>query len=320
MAVHDPPAWTIPPAQVARIAAALPDDTVVDARAADDRAREFPHADIIVTTRLSPDEARLAGRVRWIQTTAVGTGGLLRPGIAEGPAVITNARGVHAEAIAEHALALLLALRRGLHVAAARQAAGEWAQLELSVRRVRPLAATRLLVVGLGEIGGRVARLAAALGMTVTGVRRRPGAGAPPGVARVVGPEGFAGALPEADAVILAAPSTSDAPWLGPDEIARLPAGALVINVARGKLIDDAALLDALRSGRIGGAGLDAFRREPLPADSPWWRAPNVLVTPHTAAFDGDYWTPVVDLFLDNVARFRRGAPLRNVVDKTRGY
>ena len=95
---------------------------------------------------------------------------------------------------------------------------------------------------------------------------------------------------------------------------------AVLVNIARGRLIEEAALVDALEHGRIAGAGLDAFEREPLPAESPLWSLPNVIITPHSAAFGRDYWKPVVDLFLDNMARFRRGEPLVNVVDKVRGY
>jgi phosphoglycerate dehydrogenase-like enzyme len=270
---------------------------------------------------MTSEEFARAGRVRWIHTSAVGVGGLLRPEVVASPVVVTNARGLHADAIAEHAIALLLALRRGLHVAARRQATADWAQVESSTRVVRPLSETTLLVVGLGAIGARVARLGAGLGMTVTGVRRDVSAPPPEGVTHVVPAEALGDALPGADAVVLAVPRAGSAgPLLGVAEIARMRRSAMIVNVARGTLVDETALADALRSGRIAGAGIDAFPREPLPADSPWWGLPNLIVTPHAAALDGDYWTPVVDLFLDNMGRFRRGEPLRNVVDKTRGY
>jgi phosphoglycerate dehydrogenase-like enzyme len=319
--VHDPPVWTLPPAQVARIAAALADAEVVDARTGEARRRELPLADILMATRLTAAEFRSAERLRWIQTSAVGVGGLLCPEVVESDVLITNARGVHADTIAEHAIALVLALRRGLHVAAARQAAGDWAQVELASRRVAPLGRSRLLVVGLGEIGGRVARLGAGLGLNVTGVRRDLSAPTPDGVSRVVAAERLPDELPAADAVVLAVPRTDETRALiGAAELAMMRSSAVLVNVARGALVDEAALAEALAAGRLAGAGIDAFPREPLAADSPWWRVPNLIVTPHTAAFDGDYWTPVVDLFLDNVDRFRRGAPLRNLVDKRRGY
>jgi phosphoglycerate dehydrogenase-like enzyme len=121
--------------------------------------------------------------------------------------------------------------------------------------------------------------------------------------------------------VVLALPGTGETRALiGAAEIEAMRTSALLINVARGHLVDETALVEALARGRIAGAGLDAFAVEPLAEDSPLWHLPNVLITPHTASFDGDYWAPAVDLFLDNCARFRRGEPLVNIVDKGRGY
>lgn len=321
VSVHDPPMWTMPATVVERLACALPDDVVVDARTPEARLEAIAGADIFFSTRITPDEFAQARRLRWINTSAVGVGGLLHPDVVRSPVVVTNARGLHADAIAEHAIALVLALRRGLHVAAARQAAGEWAQIELSARRVMPLVRTRLLVVGLGAIGTRVAALAAGLGMSVSGIRRDPSKGAPAGVRTVGGPGDLRHFLRNADVVVLAAPSAAGGDVrLGREELSLLPASAILINVARGKLVDEDALDEALRTGRLAGAGIDAFPREPLPPDSPWWRRPNLIATPHSAAFDGDYWTPVAELFLRNLERFDRQQPLENVVDKERGY
>jgi len=321
VAVHDPPVWTIPAEEVRRIARALPHDEVVDARSAEDRRRELSAADVLVATRISADEFKRAGRLRWIHSTAVGVGGLLPPDVVESPVTVTNSRGVHSEAIAEHAIALMLALRRRLHVAAARQAAHEWAQTEISNERVPTLTRSRLLVVGLGSIGERVATFAAALGFRVTGVRRRLDRPVPPGVDEVVGAEELHRVLGQADVVLLALPrTTSTRALFGAREFELMRPSAVFVNVARGRLIDEAALVAALEAKQIAGAGLDAFEQEPLPADHPLWRLPNVLITPHTAAFAGEYWAPVVDLFLENMARYRDGRPLVNVVDKAFGY
>jgi len=321
VAVHDPPVWSIPERDVRRLAEALPGDVVVDARTPEDRLREFADADVILTTRLTPAEFRQASRVRWIQSSAVGVGGLLIDEVVESAVDVTNARGLHADRIAEHAVALVLALRRRLHVAAARQHARRWAQLELMEARVPSLAESTMLVVGLGSIGGRVAALGASLGMRVIGVRRQPQLPLPPGVSQVVGPDKLRDVLGLADVVVLAAPRTVEArALLGRDELAAMRPSAVLINVARGRLINESALVVALGAGRLAGAGLDAFEHEPLPSDHPLWSLPNVLITPHTAAFGGDYWAPVIDLFLENLARFRRGEPLVNTVDKNRGY
>jgi phosphoglycerate dehydrogenase-like enzyme len=183
------------------------------------------------------------------------------------------------------------------------------------------LSAARLLVIGLGSIGTRVAALASALGMHVTGVRKRTGEPLPPGVTALVAPGELRGALARADVVVLAIPRADGSRVLiGAPELEAMKPTALLINVARGRLVDEHALVAALEQGRIAGAGLDAFRTEPLDRESPLWRLKNVIITPHTASFTGDYWGPVVDLFLDNFTRLLRGEPLVNVVDKARGY
>ncbi len=321
LAVHDPPIWTLPANEVARIRVSLPDADVIDARSAADRRLAFPTADVVLTTWMTEDEAALLDRTRWIHSTAVGIGGLLRRGIVSRGITVTNSRGVQAESIAEHALALALALRRGLHVARDRQRDGAWAQEELLARAVHPLSSSCLLVVGLGAIGSRVAALASGLGLRVIGVRGRPHLPAPAGVETVIPLDRFDDALSQADVVVLAAPHTAGTRALiGAPEFEAMRTEAVLVNVARGALVDERALVDALEAGRIAGAGLDAFSREPLAADSPLWRLPNVLVTPHSASFQGDYWGPAVDLFLDNMWRFGRGEPLVNVVDLALGY
>jgi D-2-hydroxyacid dehydrogenase (NADP+) len=321
VSIHDLPVWSIPPSEVARLAAALPGDEVVDARDADSRQREFASADVLFATRIRSEEFARATKLRWIQSSAVGVGPLMRPEVVQSGVVVTNARGVHSEAIAEHAVALMLAVRRSLHVAVRRQDKSEWAQTEISRAPVATASKSHVLVVGLGSIGARVAAMAAGLGMHVTGIRRRLDAAEVPGVSQVLPPERLREALAAADVVVLAVPRTEETRALiGPPELDAMKPTAILVNIARGRLVDEPALIHALETGRIGGAGLDAFIEEPLPPTSPFWRLPNVLVSPHTAAFAGDYWAPVVDLFIDNLARFKRGDALLNVVDKALGY
>jgi phosphoglycerate dehydrogenase-like enzyme len=163
--------------------------------------------------------------------------------------------------------------------------------------------------------------MCAGLGMHVVGIRRHSARPVPAFIRRVLAPSEVRAALRTADAVILAAPQTDDTRALiGREELAAMKSTAVIVNIARGRLIDDEALVAAVEEGRLLGAGLDAFRREPLPAESPYWRLPEVLVSPHTASFAGDYWEPVVDLFLENVRRFKASEPLLNVVDKRLGY
>jgi phosphoglycerate dehydrogenase-like enzyme len=321
LSVNDPPVWVLPDDQVTRIQSALAGDRVTDARRADVRRDAMADADVLLATSTTADEIARAARLKWIHSTAVGVARLLPPAVVESDLVVTNSRGVHSDAIAEHAIALVLALRRQLHTAAARQRDRVWAQVELSTIPIRPLANTTLLVVGLGTIGARIAALASGLEMRVIGVRKRAELPRPAGVDEVLPVEQFKDALPRADAVVLAIPRTHDNQvLLGQTELDLMKPTAILVNIARGQLIDEAALLGALASSRIAGAGLDAFHQEPLPASHPFWSLPNVLITPHTAAFANEYWAPVVDLFLENVRRFRRGAPLLNLVDKRRGY
>jgi phosphoglycerate dehydrogenase-like enzyme len=321
VSVHDPPVWSIPPEAVERLRRALPGVPIVDARTAAERLEAFPTADVLIATRISAEEFARAGRVKWIHTTAVGVGGLLPRPVVDSPVVVTNTRGVHAEALAEHAIALALAVRRRVPLAAAAQAERAWIQEQLLDFEGPPLRASCLLVVGLGAIGGRVAAHGAGLGMRVLGIRRRPDLPAPSGVAEV----GDLTRLPEwlgrADVVVLALPHTDETRVLvGERELGAMRRHAVLVNVARGGLVDEAALARAILDRTIAGAGLDAFVREPLAADSPLWGLPNVLITPHSASFGGDYWGPVIDLFLQNLERFNRGEPLLNVVDKVHRY
>src|SRR5579871_245903 len=161
VSIHDLPVWSIPAREVERLRATLPHDEIVDVRDATSRLREFPAAEILFATKIKPEEFAVASRARWIQSSAVGVGGLLPKPVADSAVTITNARGVHSEAIAEHAMALMLAVRRSLHIAVRRQERAEWAQTELSERRVATASQTRVLVVGLGTIGARVATMAA---------------------------------------------------------------------------------------------------------------------------------------------------------------
>ena len=319
-AVHNPPVWTMPPADVARLQRDLRDDAVIDVRTPEDRRREFPLADVLLAYGVTSEEARLLTRARWIQSTAVGVDFLLKPAIVAGPIVITNARGCHADFIAEHAIAMTLALRRYLHVAAARQRDLIWAQEEMQRLPAPGLEGTGMLVAGLGEIGRRTAKLAAGLGFHVVGLRRRIDLPMPEGVREVIPLDRLQDVLPRVRAVVLAMPPTSTTTAMfGARELALLPDGAAIVNVARATLVDEPALLAELERGRLV-AGLDVFAREPLGSDHPFWALPNVLITPHTAAFGEDYWAPAIRLFQENLRRFKAGEPLLNVVDKEQGY
>lgn len=319
--IHDLPMWSLPPVQVERIRQALPDVDVVDVREAGQAAQALAGADVALATRMTADSLAGASALRWVHSTAVGVGSLPLSALAARGIPVTNTRSVHAEMIAEHALALLLGLRRQLPAAASHRAVRTWGQREMSTVVMPRLAATTVLVLGLGAIGERFAAFASAMGMSVIGIRRDVAKSPVPGVRRVEPLSALRNLLPVADAVVLALPHTAETHLvLGQAELALMKSSAMVINVARGTLIDEAALADALTAGRLGGAGLDVFTREPLDPDSPLWTTPHTILTPHTSAFDGDYWTPAVDLFLANWERFVNGEPLQNLVDPARGY
>jgi phosphoglycerate dehydrogenase-like enzyme len=222
--------------------------------------------------------------------------------------------------MAEHVIGVTIALARVLPATIRAQAAHRWAQEELETA-TRTLCGQRMGIVGLGAIGREVVKIAAPFGFRVTAIRRRAGAAVPDGVDAVWTPDRLPDLLAQSDVVVLAAPRTPATNRLiGRAQIEQMKPGALLVNVARGKLVDDDALIDALRDGRLGGAALDVFSEEPLDPSSPYWDLPNVIVTPHTSGAMQDYWTPLVELFADNLRRFEKGEPLLNVVDKVAGY
>jgi phosphoglycerate dehydrogenase-like enzyme len=261
------------------------------------------------------------GRLRWIHTGAAGVASLLHPELVDGDVVLTNSAGIHAEPMAETVIGMILHFARGLDHAVRAQARPEWgaAAFEGQDNGVFEVAGATLGVVGFGGIGQAVARRGRALGMDVLAVRRRPGEH--PDATILHGPDALARLLAASDVVVLALPSTAASRGLlGAREVAGMKPGAVLVNVARGDVVDEAALVEALRAGRLRGAGLDVFAAEPLPADSPLWRLPNVLVTPHVSATSPRFWERQSELIVENLQRYAEGWPLRNVVDVREGY
>lgn len=273
---------------------------------------------------LSPQLLRAAAGLRWVHSAAAGVASLLFPAMRESGVLLTNSAGVMGDTIAEHVLGGVIYLLRAFDVAVALQSARRWDKEPFVGRgsSVRELSECRALIVGTGGIGGAVARRFQALGVRCTGVRRRPGLGPPAGFERVVSLDALDAELPQADVVVLTVPLTPDTNALmSAARMDCLPPGAIVVNVARGALLDEAALIERLRRGSLRGAVLDVFREEPLPPDSPLWGLRQVLLTPHVAAVSPRrFWERELELFFDNWARYRRGDPLRNLVDKAAGY
>lgn len=262
------------------------------------------------------------GTLRWAHTASAGVGGSLHDAMRASDVVLTNAAGIYAEPMADTVLAMILHFARGLDFAVRAQAGRRWWKepFESADTPVRELAESTVGVVGLGGIGRAVARRAVALGMNVIATRRR-GTEGPEGVEVLSGEGALDRLLPRADYLVLAVPQTDETRGLvGARELGMLPDGAVVINVARGAVLDENALIDALGTGRLRGAGLDVFAREPLPEKSPLWHLPNVLVTPHVSGASTRFWRRQTDLIVENLRRYLRGEPLRNTVDKQAGY
>ena len=273
---------------------------------------------------MTVDLFRAAHRLRWVHSAAAGVGNVLGSGIADSDVQLTNSAGIHGSPIAEFVVAGILYFLRGLDVAVAQQRRSEWnkAFFVAEDSPLREISECRVLIVGTGGLGGESARRLACLGATCVGVRRRPELGAPEGFVAVVGQDGLDDELSKADVLVLAAPFTADtSEMMTRERLMRLAQGAIVVNVARGALLDEDAVADLLERGRLRGAVLDVFREEPLPASSRLWRLPNALIMPHTSPVSPRrYWPRQLDLFLSNWHRYDRGEPLLNLVDKHAGY
>lgn len=269
------------------------------------------------------DAAAAAGAdLRWVHSGAAGVGGALHPRMAASSVLLTNSAGIHAEPMADTVLGAIHYFARGLDFAAAAQGRGAWdaAPFEAADAPVHELAGTVVGVVGFGGIGRAVARRARALGMRVLAFRRRP-TGAEEDAEMVVGEAGLERLLHEARYVVLSLPRTPETEnILDARRIALLQPHAVVVNVGRGELVDEAALASALRDRAIRGAALDVFHTEPLPPHSPFWALPNVLVMPHVSAATHGFWRRQVALVVENFRRYDAREPLLNLVDKKAGY
>jgi phosphoglycerate dehydrogenase-like enzyme len=265
-----------------------------------------------------------AKKLRWAHSAAAGVGNALYAEMMQSEVVLTNSAGVHAIPIAEYVVAGILHFFRGLDIVVAQQRERRWDKSFFTAEGspVREVGGSRMLVVGAGGIGGQVAMRLHALGARCIGIRRRLERGAPPGFDRVVGLDELDAELPDADVVVLATPLTNASRGLlNANRLRAMKRGAVVVNVARGALVDEQALVEALRSGHLRGALLDVFQEEPLASDHPLWQLPSALLSPHISPVSpGRFWPRALDVFCDNWGRYVRGEPLRNLVDKHAGY
>jgi phosphoglycerate dehydrogenase-like enzyme len=346
------PIWAMPAWVPERVAEALPEGwelTVIDEEtdgSGDGAGRvsarvlaAVEDARVYLGYGIPAELLRRSPGLEWVHSGAAGVGSSLTPEMKASEVVFTNSAGVHAPPIAETVLAMILFFGRGLDIALANQRESRWSSEDyyLAGAPLEELSTSTVGIVGLGGIGREVTRRVASLGARVVALKRTPLAGANlevtpvggtgdlSGLVEVVhGRLGFERLLSESDVLVLAAPETdATRGMLDADALSRLRDGALVINVARGRLVVEGDLIAELQRGRIRGAGLDVFCSEPLAEGHPFWSLPNVLVTPHVSAVTRGFWTRETDLILRNLRRYVAGDPIgawENVVDMAAGY
>jgi phosphoglycerate dehydrogenase-like enzyme len=289
----------------------------------DDRvAEEIIDADVFIGSWLRPQHFSSAKKLRWIHSPAAAVHQLMYPELLRSSVVLTNSTEIHGPVVAEHAMTVLLAMAKRLPQAMQYQAKHEWSQDQLWHGQPRPreVAGATVAVIGMGGIGSEFTARAKAFGMRVLAVRENVSKG--PGSADAV----FSSAqidevLPQSDYVLLCTPVTpATTGIINAARLSKMKPDSYLINVARGPLIDEAALITALKERRIAGAALDVFVQEPLPSDSPFWQLDNMLITPHTAAVTDKLWERHYQHIVENLQRFLAGQPLLNQVDKNRGY
>jgi phosphoglycerate dehydrogenase-like enzyme len=294
----------------------------------DPRTLADPEVEILIAGWAPADLSRVP-RLRWLQVPSAGVDHLAADPPWRQGLLVTNAKGVYAVPIAEYVTGMVLRVNQPATTWSADQAAHRWPDgTPALVSMVRGRTA---VVAGYGSIGREVARQLSTLGMRILAVKHRPddrgdsayrvpGTGDPDGSIpeRIVDDEAFAEVAREADVLVVTMPLTDASRGIvGRDVLAALPPRAWLINISRGPLVDEPALLEALRAGRIAGAVLDVFAEEPLPPDSPWWDAPNVIVTPHASGHTLRFFD---ELLVENVRRYLAGEPLLNRIDAERGY
>lgn len=295
-------------------------------------APDVSDAEILLTFGLDFDLAQ-APHLAWVQLASAGVDRFLDHPIMRSGIRLTTASGIHAIPIAEHIMALMLAWSRQLLQTWRWQAAQEWPAGRSRRYSATELRGATLGIVGYGSIGRHLARLARAFEMRVLAMRRSPGhpvarwvapgTGDPEGEIpeRIFAPGSLGDMLPLCDYVAITAPLSPETRHLiGAGELAAMKKSAFLVNISRGAVIDEPALIAALQDGTIAGAGLDVFETEPLPADSPLYKLDNVILTPHVAGFSEHYNDRLVQLFVENLQRYRDGQPLLNLVDPERGY
>jgi D-2-hydroxyacid dehydrogenase (NADP+) len=314
--------WRPKPVMAETIRRRWPEMRVLHLPNYDQLPAELPDTDIFVGYSLRAEQLTDAKKLKWIHSTAAGVKQLMYPELRDSGILVTNPSGVFSVPMAEHTIGLLLALARNFPDSVRQQDRARWSQQELwdKPQHLKELNGQVLLIVGYGSIGHEVAKRAKAFDMRVWGVTRS-GQGDRTHLDKLFSAAQLPEALPEADFVLLCAPETSETEHLiGAAQLAKMKRGAKLINVGRGSLLNEAALIRALESGALGGAALDVAQTEPLPAESPLWKAPSLMITPHTSAVSDRLWDRETALLMELLERWFDGRELFNRVDLSRGY
>ncbi len=315
--------WNVPAWFGAKLAEEFTQLQIVQRDSYEGVEEHLRDAEVIFTISLRPEQFALAQKLRWIHAPTAAVHQLLFPEIVKSGVLGTNSSEVHGPVVAEHVIALIFALARKIPQAVRFQRHGVWGQDGMWKEGLPPreIAGSTLGLIGVGSIGRRVARMASGLGMRVIAVREHLEKGKPAGVAVVFAPSELDEVLKQSDYIVIAAHLLAETQGLiNAQRLSVMKSSACLINVGRGPQVEDAALVEALRSHRIAGAALDVFDREPLPADSPLWQAENLLITPHTAGLTEKLWHRHYEHFSENLRRYLAGQALRCVVDKQKGY
>lgn len=314
--------WNAPEWLGPRLQQNFPEHHFIQLPDLDNLAKEIVDAEVFVGWQLRPEQFKEADKLRWIHATTAAVHQLMFPELVASDVRVTNSTEIHGPVVAEHAIALVLALAKGLPWAGKYQQHHHWGQQDLwrSFARPREIAGATLGVIGLGAIGRESVRLAKALGMRVIAVREHPERGAE-GADRVLGPAELDQLLGQSDYVLLAAPLTARTQTLFDDRaFEKMRSDACFLNVSRGALVDEDALGRALRKRKIRAVALDVFQTEPVPPDSPLWDLENLVITPHTAALTEKLWERHLVRIGENLRRYLARNPLLGEVDKQRGY
>ena len=319
---HPFPQWRPHPMMAEALRQRWPEMRVVHLPDYDTLPEQLPDTDIFIGYSLRASQLKDAKKLKWIHSTAAGIAQLAYPELRDSGILVTNPRGIFSKPMAEHALGMMITMARNFPDSTRYQDRCIWGQSQIwdKPERLTELNGKTLLIVGFGSIGHELAKRARAFEMQVWGVTRS-GKGDSSLAEKIVPAKDLHVVLPEADYVVIAAPETNETKHLiGAKEIAKMKRGARLLNLGRGSLLDEIALVAALEGGQLAGAALDVTSVEPLPEHSPLWKTPSLFITPHTSGVSERLWERQTAMLLELLELWFSGSEMTNVVDLARGY